>query len=115
MLPNPVASITYEWPLAHQISQLVARTLPPHTAIIVHQLYILTVYSFDDTAGDTSLSRFDINRAPSYLFQTIRDIQSINALIRVHLLPWSPVRTEFLTGRLNLFEYSRKLCCSRAG
>lgn len=35
-------------------------------------------YSFDDTSGDTSFNNFDINRAPSYLFSVLKDIQSLN-------------------------------------
>ncbi|KAI0821952.1 glycoside hydrolase [Trametes gibbosa] len=48
------------------------------------------VYSFDDVAGDTSLSNFNINNAPSYLFSVIKDIQAINPYLKVHILPWSP-------------------------
>ncbi|OJT15176.1 Endo-1,6-beta-D-glucanase [Trametes pubescens] len=48
------------------------------------------VYSFDDVDGDTHLNNFDIGKAPSYLFSTIRDIQGINPYLRVHILPWSP-------------------------
>lgn len=51
------------------------------------------VYSFDDVDGDTHLDSFDIGKAPSYLFSTIKDIQGINPYLRVHLLPWSPVRS----------------------
>lgn len=51
------------------------------------------VYSFDDVDGDTHLNNFDIGKAPSYLFSTIKDIQGINPYLRVHLLPWSPVRS----------------------
>lgn len=50
-----------------------------------------TVYSFDDTSGDTSLANFNINKAPSYLFSVINDIQSVNPYLKVHILPWSPV------------------------
>jgi hypothetical protein len=28
---------------------------------------------------------------PSYLFSTIKDIQSINNILKVYILPWSPV------------------------
>ncbi|KII83682.1 glycoside hydrolase family 30 protein [Plicaturopsis crispa FD-325 SS-3] len=48
------------------------------------------LYSFDDTSGDTSLNDFNINAAPSYLFSVIKDIMSVNNVLRVHLLPWSP-------------------------
>ncbi|KII83681.1 glycoside hydrolase family 30 protein [Plicaturopsis crispa FD-325 SS-3] len=49
-----------------------------------------TTYSFDDTSGDTSLNDFNINNAPSYLFSVLKDIMSVNDVLRVHLLPWSP-------------------------
>ncbi|TBU31803.1 glycoside hydrolase [Dichomitus squalens] len=49
-----------------------------------------SVYSFDDTSGDTSLNNFNINAAPSYLFSVIKDIMSVNQYLKVHLLPWSP-------------------------
>ncbi|KAF8890712.1 glycoside hydrolase superfamily [Infundibulicybe gibba] len=34
------------------------------------------LYSFDDTNGDTSFSKFNINAAPAYVFSVIKDIQS---------------------------------------
>ncbi|EEB89682.1 hypothetical protein MPER_12194 [Moniliophthora perniciosa FA553] len=49
-----------------------------------------SVYSFDDTANDRSLNTFNVNRAPSYLFTVLKDIQSVNPLIKVHVIPWSP-------------------------
>ncbi|KAI8994205.1 glycoside hydrolase [Trametes punicea] len=49
-----------------------------------------TVYSLDDVVGDTSLKNFSINNAPSYLFTVLNDIRSINNVLRIHLLPWSP-------------------------
>jgi hypothetical protein len=33
---------------------------------------------------------------PSYLFSTIQDIQSINKILKVYILPWSPVRLLFI-------------------
>ena len=50
------------------------------------------VYSFDDVSGDTSLSSFNINKAPAAVFSVINDIKGINPYLKVHLLPWSPVR-----------------------
>ncbi|TFK47118.1 glycoside hydrolase family 30 protein [Heliocybe sulcata] len=47
-------------------------------------------YSFDDSSGDTSLSSFNINTAPSYLFSTIQDILSINTILKIQIVPWSP-------------------------
>ncbi|KAI0670922.1 glycoside hydrolase [Trametes maxima] len=49
-----------------------------------------TAYSFDDEVGDTALKSFDVNKAPSYLFSVIRDIQGINPYLKLHVLPWSP-------------------------
>ncbi|KAG7087652.1 hypothetical protein E1B28_013600 [Marasmius oreades] len=48
------------------------------------------VYSYDDSSGDTSLNNFNVNRAPSYLFSILKDIRSVNPLVKVHVLPWSP-------------------------
>ncbi|KAH7922519.1 glycoside hydrolase family 30 protein [Leucogyrophana mollusca] len=47
-------------------------------------------YSYDDTSGDTSLSDFDIGAAPSDVFSVLTDILSINNMLRVHVVPWSP-------------------------
>ncbi|KAH9947622.1 glycoside hydrolase superfamily [Amylocystis lapponica] len=47
-------------------------------------------YSFDDVSGDTSLNSFNINNAPSYLFDVLKDIVGINKNIYVHIVPWSP-------------------------
>ncbi|KAE9407542.1 glucan endo-1,6-beta-glucosidase [Gymnopus androsaceus JB14] len=49
-----------------------------------------SVYSLDDSNGDTSFSKFNINRTPAYVFEVLKDIQSINYLMKVHILPWSP-------------------------
>ncbi|KAJ7466148.1 glycoside hydrolase family 30 protein [Mycena galericulata] len=59
------------------------------------------LYSLDDVSGDTSFSQFNINNAPSYLFSVITDILSINPALKVHILPWSPVRFHFTTGTMN--------------
>ena len=53
------------------------------------------VYSYDDNSGDTSFNDFNINVAPSYVFDVINDIQSINNILKVHILPWSPVCAVF--------------------
>lgn len=59
-------------------------------------LYIspLAVYSLDDTSGDTSFSKFNINKTPSYVFSVLKDIQSTNNRIKIHLVPWSPVSAQ---------------------
>ncbi|KAI0731553.1 glycoside hydrolase superfamily, partial [Fomitopsis betulina] len=47
-------------------------------------------YIYDDTTNDESLAKFDVDTAPSYLFDVINDIQSINSVLKVHVCPWSP-------------------------
>ncbi|KAJ7663654.1 glycoside hydrolase superfamily [Mycena rosella] len=48
------------------------------------------VYSLDDVNGDTSFSQFNINNQPAYVFSVIADILSINSILKVHIVPWSP-------------------------
>ncbi|KAI9058259.1 glycoside hydrolase family 30 protein [Trametes sanguinea] len=48
------------------------------------------VYSLDDVSGDTSMQHFNISKTPSYVFSVLNDIRSINNVLRIHLLPWSP-------------------------
>ncbi|KAJ7041903.1 glycoside hydrolase family 30 protein [Mycena alexandri] len=48
-----------------------------------------TSYSFDDTPGDTTLSKFNIDASPSYLFEVLKDIQDISNIVKVHVVPWS--------------------------
>ncbi|KAJ7166584.1 glucan endo-1,6-beta-glucosidase [Mycena filopes] len=59
------------------------------------------LYSFDDTSGDTSFNSFNIARAPSYLYTVLKDIQSVNSVLRVHILPWSPPGWMKTTGTMN--------------
>ncbi|KXN82356.1 Endo-1,6-beta-D-glucanase [Leucoagaricus sp. SymC.cos] len=49
-----------------------------------------SVYSLDDTSGDTSFNNFNISRSPSYLFSVLKDIMAVNRYVKVHTLPWSP-------------------------
>jgi O-glycosyl hydrolase len=49
-----------------------------------------TVYSMDDTSGDTSFNSFNIDNAPSYLFSVLADIVAVNPNAKIHILPWSP-------------------------
>ncbi|KAG7091607.1 hypothetical protein E1B28_010626 [Marasmius oreades] len=42
-----------------------------------------TVYSLDDTENDTNFRYFDVNRAPSYVFSTLKDIRSVNEHLKV--------------------------------
>ncbi|PBK71630.1 glucan endo-1,6-beta-glucosidase [Armillaria solidipes] len=58
-------------------------------------------YSFDDTSGDTSFNGFNINDAPSYLFSVLKDIYSVNNIIKVHVLPWSPPGWMKSSGTMN--------------
>ncbi|KAJ6567069.1 glycoside hydrolase superfamily [Mycena capillaripes] len=50
----------------------------------------LLAYSYDDTPGDSNLAKFNIAAAPSYVFDVLNDIQSINKILKVHVVPWSP-------------------------
>ncbi|KAL1740014.1 glycoside hydrolase family 30 protein [Schizophyllum fasciatum] len=59
------------------------------------------LYSFDDVNGDISFNSFNINRAPSYLFTVLKDIQSINPRLKVHVVPWSPPGWMKNTGSMN--------------
>lgn len=61
-----------------------------------------SVYSLDDISGDTSFSRFNIDNAPSYLFSVLSDILFVNSHVKVHIVPWSPVRRLCLTDCLFL-------------
>ncbi|KAK7681614.1 hypothetical protein QCA50_015347 [Cerrena zonata] len=49
-----------------------------------------TAYTYDDASGDTSLSQFNINKTPAYVFSVINDIRAINPYLKIHVLPWSP-------------------------
>ncbi|KIK64378.1 glycoside hydrolase family 30 protein [Collybiopsis luxurians FD-317 M1] len=49
-----------------------------------------SVYSLDDSNGDTSFNSFNINRVPAYVFEVLKDIQAINSILKVQLVPWSP-------------------------
>ncbi|KAJ4466252.1 glycoside hydrolase [Lentinula aciculospora] len=60
-----------------------------------------SVYSLDDTQGDTSFNSFNINCTPAYAFEVLKDIQSINDLLKVHILPWSPPSWMKVTGTMN--------------
>jgi hypothetical protein len=37
------------------------------------------VYSYDDFDGDLCLNDFDIGYTPSYVFEVLKDIQSVNS------------------------------------
>ncbi|KAH8818882.1 glycoside hydrolase [Flagelloscypha sp. PMI_526] len=60
-----------------------------------------TRYTYVGADVDTSLSTFNINKAPSYLFSTLTDIKSINSLIKIHLIPWSPPGWMKSSGSMN--------------
>lgn len=49
-----------------------------------------STYTYDDVAGDTSLSKFSISSAPAYVFSVLNDIKAINKVLKLHLVPWSP-------------------------
>jgi hypothetical protein len=60
-----------------------------------------TEYSLDDASGDTSFSRFNIDKLPSYVLSALWDIKSINEYIKIHLVAWSPVRPRDMIIRLS--------------
>ncbi|KAJ7184619.1 glycoside hydrolase [Mycena filopes] len=60
-----------------------------------------TSYSFDDTPGDTALTKFNIDASPSYLFDVLRDIQDISNIVKVHVVPWSPPGWMKTSGKVN--------------
>ena len=66
-----------------------------------------SVYSLDDVGGDTSFSRFNIDNAPSYLFGVLSDILFVNSRVKVHIIPWSPVRRRYLIDDLFLMMLSK--------
>ncbi|KAJ7721547.1 glycoside hydrolase superfamily [Mycena maculata] len=49
-----------------------------------------TVWSYCDTAGDTTFSTFNINNAPAAVWTVLYDILAINSLIKIYIVPWSP-------------------------
>ncbi|KAJ7206033.1 glucan endo-1,6-beta-glucosidase [Mycena pura] len=59
------------------------------------------LYSFDDTSDDTLFREFNIGRAPSYLYSVLKDIHSVNSILKVHVLPWSPPGWMKTTGSMN--------------
>ncbi|KAJ7071787.1 glycoside hydrolase family 30 protein [Mycena belliarum] len=65
-------------------------------------------YTYDDTDNDTSLSKFDIDAAPSYVFEVLNDIQSISNILRVHVVPWSPPGWMKTGGKINGGKFSDK-------
>lgn len=58
--------------------------------------YNVVAYTYDDAWQDTSLNQFNINKAPAEVFTILNDIKGINPYLKVHLLPWSPVRSEVI-------------------
>lgn len=69
---------------------------PRANVAILHQ-----VYSLDDTVGDIAFSSFSIKQIPPYVFNVLHDILAVNRYVKVHLVPWSPVR---------LFLFDRYIC-----
>jgi len=48
-----------------------------------------SLYSWDDTSGDTSFSHFSISSTPSDVWSTLADILAINPALKIFVLPWS--------------------------
>jgi len=76
---------------------------------------ICTVYSLDDSSGDTSFSNFNMGRAPSYLFSVLRDIMAVNGYLKVHILPWSPVRVVGYDSELHITDFAQPAWMKTAG
>jgi len=74
-----------------------------------------TVYSLDDSSGDTNFSNFNINRAPSYLFSVLKDIMAVNGYLKVHILPWSPVRVIGCDSELHTADFAQPAWMKTAG
>ncbi|TFK29093.1 glycoside hydrolase [Coprinopsis marcescibilis] len=58
-------------------------------------------YTYDDVDGDTCLNDFDMNYTPSYVYSVLNDIQSVNSMMKVHLVPWSPPGWMKSSGTMN--------------
>ncbi|KAH6912001.1 glucan endo-1,6-beta-glucosidase [Coprinopsis sp. MPI-PUGE-AT-0042] len=63
--------------------------------------FAATRYSFANEDGDTCLNDFNIDNAPPYLFTILKDIQSVNDQLKVHLVPWSPPAWVKTSGTMN--------------
>ena len=63
-----------------------------------------TVYTYDDVWWDTSLSQFSIDVTPPYVFSVLNDIKSINSLLKLHMIPWSPVSATSIWSPLTPFN-----------
>lgn len=61
-------------------------------APVAHR-YLHTAYTFASSTND-GLASFSVDKAPAYLFSSIKDIQSVNSRVNFHLIPWSPVSVE---------------------
>ncbi|KAJ7142111.1 glycoside hydrolase [Mycena crocata] len=73
-----------------------------------------TSYSYDDTPDDTSLSNFNISAAPSYVFEVLNDIQEINKILRIHVVPWSPPGWMKESKTMNGGNFSSEMAASYA-
>ncbi|KJA27047.1 glycoside hydrolase family 30 protein [Hypholoma sublateritium FD-334 SS-4] len=49
-----------------------------------------SLYSLDDASNEPSFRKFSIDGIPPYVFSVLRDIQSTNNTINIHVVPWSP-------------------------
>lgn len=89
----PVSRIS-EFHLVHRISRIAVRTSTTDAAPIAGP-DLQTGYTFVSSTNDDGLASFSIDNAPGFLFSTIKDIQSVNQGLNVHLIPWSPVSAVF--------------------
>ena len=53
-------------------------------------VFYYSEYSWDDVTGDTSLSSFNTDSVPSYVWTVLADINAVQPTIKLYILPWSP-------------------------
>ena len=52
--------------------------------------YSRSVYSYDDTSGDTSLSHFSLDHDEAYILPVLREVRAANPRLFLLASPWSP-------------------------
>ena len=58
-------------------------------------------FSYDDTAGDTSLANFSIAKDLTYTIPVLKQAFAVNPNIKVQMLPWSPPAWMKQSGTMN--------------
>ena len=89
------ASLVYNSPLRNSI---MTKLFDPNQGIGLDFLrqpigasdFARSVYSYDDTAGDTSLSNFSVAHDNSYVLPILQQARQLNPATTVMATPWSP-------------------------